>query len=120
MFKRLFKRLSQDETDRRALTIRAWAETVSGVTLIADARSRNVVCIAGVVEGLTVRSREGVPAFEAKVSDGTGSITAVWLGRRTIPGVTFGARVVLTGRLGGEPSRMQLMNPTFEFSPQER
>ncbi|MGZ4104185.1 MAG: OB-fold nucleic acid binding domain-containing protein, partial [Actinomycetota bacterium] len=117
--KRFFKRLRQDESERRAERIQRWASEVPGTTRIAEARPREVARIAGVVEGLRVRPREGVPAVEALVGDGTGQITAVWLGRRQISGLMLGARVVLEGRLGGVPSRMQLMNPVTEFAPPE-
>jgi RecG-like helicase len=105
----------------RAEAVRAWAETVPGVTLIGEAVPREVCRIAGVIEGLRVRPREGVPAIEALVTDGSGTVTAVWLGRRQIPGLTLGARLILEGRFGGERGRLQVMNPTFEFaSPQHR
>ena len=119
MFKRLFKRLAQDEDVRRAEDLRAWAQAVPGVTLIADAQPRSVVRVAGVVDGVRVRPREGVQAFEALLSDGSGTLIAVWLGRRTIPGVTIGARLVIEGRLGGSGSKLQVMNPTYELAPQD-
>lgn len=119
MFKRFFKRLSQDETDLRARSISAWVETVPGVTRIAQAESRSVVRIAGVVEGLRVQPREGVPAIEAVLSDGSGTVTAVWLGRRSIPGLILGARLIVEGRLGGSAQRLQVMNPTYEFAAQQ-
>ena len=115
-FKRFFRRFSVDETDRRAATIRDWAEHVEGCTLVRDTKPREVATIAGVVESLRVRPREGVSAIEATVSDGTGTVTAVWLGRRTIPGLQLGVRMVLRGRLGGTPESLQLMNPQYEFA----
>jgi len=119
MVKRFFKRLVQDESERRAGQIRAWADGVPGTTRITDAEPRSVARIAGVVEGLRVRPREGVPAIEAVIGDGTGQVTAVWLGRRQISGLTLGARVVVEGRLGGDTAHLQLMNPITEFAPQE-
>ncbi|MFA5891438.1 MAG: OB-fold nucleic acid binding domain-containing protein [Actinomycetota bacterium] len=116
MFKKLFKRLGRDEADRRAEAIREWAEQVPGTTLVAGVSSRSVARIAGVVEGIRMRSREGMPAIEAVITDGSGSVTAVWLGRRTIPGLALGCRLILEGRFGGEPGRLQVMNPTFEFT----
>ena len=116
---RFFKRLRQDESERRAEGIRAWASTVPGTTPIAEAKSRDIARVAGVVEGLRVRPREGVPAIEAVIQDGTGQVTAVWLGRRQISGLTLGARVVVEGRLGGDQMRLQMMNPRTEFAPQD-
>ncbi|HVL33138.1 MAG TPA: OB-fold nucleic acid binding domain-containing protein [Actinomycetota bacterium] len=117
MFKRLFKRLAQDQVELRAESIRAWASGVPGVVQIAEVEPRSVARIAGVVEGLRVRPREGVPAIEAVLSDGTGTVTAVWLGRRELPGLALGSRLILEGRLGGTTGRLQVMNPTFEFAP---
>jgi RecG-like helicase len=119
MVKKFFKRFVQDESERRAENIRAWASGIAGTTPIAEAQPRSVARIAGVVEGLRVRPREGVPAIEAVIGDGTGQVTAVWLGRRQISGLTLGARVVVEGRLGGDSLRLQLMNPMTEFAPQD-
>ena len=115
-FKRTFGRLSQDEGERRAAGIKDWAARQSGCTLVSEAKPRTVARIAGVVEGIRVRPREGVPAIEAVVTDGSGSVTAVWLGRRALPGLTLGIRLVLEGRLGGDPQSLQLMNPRYEFA----
>lgn len=116
LFKKAFGRFAQDEGERRAESIREWAASVSGATPIAQVRPRTVARVAGVVEGILVRPREGVPAIEAVVTDGSGSVTAVWLGRRMLPGLTLGCRLILEGRLGGEPSAMQVMNPRYEFA----
>ncbi len=119
MFKRLFRRFTQDEGERRAESIRDWAAAVPGTTRIEAIEPRSVAKIAGVVKTLRVRPREGLQAFEADVTDGSGTVTAVWLGRRGVPGLSIGSRIVLEGRLGGEPSRLQVVNPSFEFAPGE-
>ena len=116
LFKKAFGRFAQDEGERRAENIREWAASVDGATAINEAKPRAVARVAGVVEGIRVRPREGVPAIEAVVTDGSGTITAVWLGRRTLPGLSLGCRLVLEGRLGGDPSSLQVMNPRYEFA----
>jgi hypothetical protein len=116
LFKKAFGRFAQDEGERRAESIREWAAGVPGATPIAQAKPRTVATVAGVVEGIRVRPREGVPAIEAVITDGSGSITAVWLGRRMLPGLTLGCRLLLEGRLGGDPQSMQIMNPRYEFA----
>jgi hypothetical protein len=119
MFRRFFKRFTQDESERRAGNIRDWAASVPGCTLIAQAQPRSVVRVAGVVEGLRVRPREGVPAIEALIGDGSGQLTAVWLGRRQISGLTLGARIIVEGRLGGEAGKLVVMNPKTDFAAPE-
>ena len=121
LFKRLFNRLKVDEADRRADGIRDWVATLPGVTLIEAVEPRTEARVAGVVEIVRVRPREGVPAVEVVLGDGTGTVTAVWLGRRMISGLNLGSRMILHGRAGGERARLQLMNPTYEFAaPPER
>jgi len=116
LFKRAFGKFSQDEGERRAATVREWAAAQEGVTLIVDVQPRSVARIAGIVEGIRVRPREGVPAIEAVVTDGSGSVTAVWLGRRLLPGLQLGRKLTLEGRLGGDPRNLQIMNPRYEFA----
>lgn len=119
MFKRLFKRLSQDATELRAGSIRAWCDSLSGVTHIEDAQPRSVARIAGVVEGLRLRPREDAPAIEAVLTDGTGKITVIWLGRRSIPGVRLGSRLIVQGMIGSARDHLHVINPTYEFAPTE-
>ncbi|MFY9585848.1 MAG: OB-fold nucleic acid binding domain-containing protein [Actinomycetota bacterium] len=115
-FKKAIGKLSQDEGERRAATVRDWAEGQSGCTLINDAQPRQTARVAGIVEGIRVRPREGVPAIEAVITDGSGSVTAVWLGRRVLPGLQLGRRIIVEGRFGGDPKSLQIMNPRYEFA----
>lgn len=120
MFERLRKRFGEDEAERRAASIREWSASVEGATPIERTVPRTVVRVAGVVEGMRVRPRDGVPAVEALVTDGTGTVTAIWLGRRALPGLTLGCRMILEGRFGGDPSSLQIVNPRYEFRGEPR
>src|SRR6478609_10566989 len=70
----------------------------SGATPIADAHSGDVVTVCGTIRSLTLRPRSGVPALEAELYDGSGTILLVWLGRRQIRGVDPGRRLTAHGR----------------------
>jgi RecG-like helicase len=118
-WRRMLERLRQDEGERRSATIREWSASQTGCTLIGGAQPRSIVRIAGVVEALRVRPREGVPQIEAQLSDGTGAVTAVWIGRRTIPGLALGVRMVIEGRLGAGADGLQILNPRFEFGQRQ-
>lgn len=118
-FRRMFKGVSYDADEQRAEQIRSWAQSVPNVIPIASAEPRSVARIAGVVEALRVRPREGVQAIEAVLTDGSGTVTAVWLGRRNVPGLSLGSRLIIEGRLGGERARLHVMNPQFEFAAPE-
>ncbi|MFN2590573.1 MAG: OB-fold nucleic acid binding domain-containing protein [Actinomycetota bacterium] len=107
--------MTESDEDRLAGELRTWAATVDGTVRIADAPTRTRVKIAGVVRRITVRPVEGFEALEAVVYDGTGELSAVWLGRRSIPGLLLGSRLILEGVIGRERTRLRVVNPEFEF-----
>lgn len=116
MWKSLLRRLRADEARDRDASITTWAKGVDRCALMRDAEERQVVRVAGIVNRIKVRPRDGVAAFEATLQDGTGEVRAVWLGRRNVPGLTLGARLIVEGRLGrDQKGRLQLMNPVYEF-----
>jgi RecG-like helicase len=116
MFGGMFRKLRIDEAKDRDATITAWVKGLDGCSLMRDVEEREVVRVGGLVSRIKVRPRDGVAAFEATLQDGTGEIRAVWLGRRSVPGLVLGTRVILEGRLGRDSKgRLQLVNPVYEF-----
>lgn len=84
---------------------------------IGDAPDRDRVRIRGTLHSVTLRPRGGVPALEAELSDGTGVVVLIWLGRRRITGIEPGRNVAVEGRIGVTgPSRV-LYNPRYELLP---
>jgi RecG-like helicase len=82
---------------------------------IAEGRSRELINVTGTLRAVTLRPRGPSLTMEADLWDGTGNITLVWLGRRDIPGIEPGRRIVVRGRLAtikGEPT---IFNPTYEL-----
>jgi hypothetical protein len=63
-----------------------------------------------VVKRITVYPAEGSEAVEAVISDGTGEISVVWMGRRSIPGLRLGTRVVVEGVLAEGRGRRKMVN----------
>lgn len=96
--------------------IREWADRVPGTTRIGECPRRRKVKVAGVVRRLTLRPQPGADTIEAVVSDGTGEVTAVWMGRDPIPGLSIGTQVVLEGVLSGDREGARMVNPRFEFA----
>lgn len=115
----IFKRLTQDEGERRAASVYDWARTIAGTTPMDRAEPRTLAKLAGVVEGLRVSRRAGVASYEATLSDGTGRVTVTFLGRGSVPGLSLGRRMVVEGRLGGTAGALQVMNPAYEFAAGE-
>jgi hypothetical protein len=83
---------------------------------IGEMPVREPVRLAGIVKRITVVPAEGKQAIEALISDGTGEVTATWMGRMSIPGVVLGSRLVLEGVAGETRDGRRLVNPRFEFA----
>jgi hypothetical protein len=115
-FRRFFRRMAESDEQRYAEEIQAWAATVKGSIRIGEARPRDRARFAGVVRRITVRPLEGHESLEALLYDGTGEVTVVWMGRRSIPGLNLGTRLVVEGMLGEQRGTQRLVNPTFEFA----
>jgi len=115
--RRFFHRMAESDEVRYAQEIEAWAAKVPGAIRIRDARTRDRSRVAGVVRRITVRPLEGHESLEALLYDGTGEVTVVWMGRRAIPGMSLGTRLVVEGMVGEHLGERRLVNPTFEFVP---
>jgi hypothetical protein len=114
-FQRFLQRLTESDEDRLAEELRQWAEGIPGTVRIADAPLRTRVKVAGMVRRITVRPVQGFEALEVMLTDGTAELSARWLGRRSIPGLVLGSRLVLEGVLGQEQGVRKIVNPTYEF-----
>lgn len=88
----------------------------SGVRAIATVTPRARVRVAGRVTTLRIRPWGDAPSLEAVLSDGTGRIDAVFLGRRWLPGLRLGSEVVVEGRAGLHRGRLALLNPDYHLS----
>ncbi|UYM05254.1 OB-fold nucleic acid binding domain-containing protein [Solicola gregarius] len=88
----------------------------AGCELIADKADRQQATLHGTLRSVTLRPRGGVPALEAELCDGSGSVLVVWLGRRRIEGITPGRQLTVHGRLGAREGEPVLFNPRYELS----
>jgi RecG-like helicase len=114
--RRFLERLSESDEARLREDLRTWAESVPGTIRIGEAAPRERVKVAGVVRRITVRPVEGFEALEVILYDGTGELSARWLGRRSIHGLALGSRLVVEGVLGQSKGTKWVVNPTFEFA----
>lgn len=106
----------QAELDEESL--RDFAVAEEGATPIGQIQPRVPVVIAGEISSLRLVPRpDGSPWLEATVSDGTGSMVVLWTGRRRIPGVVPGRRLVIRGRGSstGPGGRLLIYNPHYEL-----
>lgn len=115
-FRKLFQRFTETDEERLAAEVREWSESVPETTRIATSEARRPVRVAGTVRRITVRPGEGFDSLEALVWDGTGEVVAAWTGRRSIPGLSLGTRMILEGSIGEERGVRKMVNPRFEFA----
>jgi len=116
-FRKLFQRLTTSDADLDRERLRQFCCDLPGVTPIVEAQPRQEFTVAGEISSLRIVPRAGTPALEVTVKDGSGSMVVVWTGRRNIPGVAPGKRLVLSGR--GTPQgpnrRLTVLNPRYEL-----
>ena len=115
--RRFLARLSETDEQRMEQELREWADSIPGTVRIAAAPLRQRVKLAGMVRRITVRPVEGFEALEVVLTDGTGMVTARWLGRRKIPGLLLGSRLLIEGVLGEDQGVRRIVNPNYEFLP---
>lgn len=101
-----------DEADARDLRK---TFTSQGVQCIGEAPDREVVRLRGTLRTVTLRPRGGVPALEAELYDGTGTLNVIWLGRRRIAGIGPGRALEVSGRVGTHDGVRVLYNPRYEL-----
>ncbi len=90
-------------------------DAVAGTTPIGSVEHRQRVRIAGRVRAVSVQPWSGVPTFECMLVDGTGALTIAFLGRREIPGIEPGTKLVVEGAIGSHRGRLAMLNPLWEF-----
>lgn len=74
----------------------------AGLITIAAAVNREQVTLQGTIRAVTLRPRGGVPALEAELYDGSGTVVLIWLGRRRSPGSAQASRCGWLGDLAAK------------------
>lgn len=87
------------------------------ITSICDVKLREPARFGGEVQGLRVVPRAGSPSLEITVTDGSGRAVAIFLGRKSLPGLEPGRGVVLEGVPRKEGNRTVMLNPVYTLLP---
>ncbi|HEY4947459.1 MAG TPA: OB-fold nucleic acid binding domain-containing protein, partial [Acidimicrobiales bacterium] len=93
----------------------AFGEQRRGTTPIDEAQWRHRVRVAGRVKSVRVQPRAGTSNLECMLVDDTGKLLLVFQGRRRIPGIQPGARLVVEGMVGDWARRQAILNPDYEL-----
>ena len=88
---------------------------VPGCLPIADATWRQRVRVAGKVRSVRVAPQHDAPTVELILDDGSASISVIFLGRRSIAGVSVGTRMAVEGTVGIHKTRLAILNPSYQI-----
>ncbi len=91
--------------------------TLAGAEPIDQCRRGQRVRVCGTVRSLAVRPVCVSPTVEAEIFDGSGHVTIVWTGRRTIRGIEVGRTLVVEGRLTCPEGQLRIYNPEYRLLP---
>jgi hypothetical protein len=86
-------------------------------TPISETQPRQRVCVCGKVIRMTARPSSGQPALAVSITDDTGTVTAVWTGRREIGGITLGRRIAIEGVPVMRGDHLEFTNPCYTLLP---
>jgi len=106
---------SQEEIE--ASEEREDAVRAKGCVPVSQTPDRHRVKVSGVIRSVVLRPRQGVPALEADLYDGSGNLVLVWLGRREIAGIEPGRRLKVEGLVCTREGRRSMFNPRYELRP---
>ena len=89
-----------------------------GAVAASQCCSGEIVKVRGTIRVIRLRPQTSVPMYEVELWDGSGSITLLWLGRQTVPGVTIGRDLVAEGRMSRSPQgQPAIYNPRYSLLP---
>lgn len=113
---RALRRLAQSNADLESADLQK-AVADEGAVPISRCQDRQVVDLTGTISSVIITPREGHPSLEVELRDGSGAVTLVWLGRRSIPGIDPGRMIKVSGRISCREGRRLLYNPRYELLP---
>jgi amino acid transporter len=87
----------------------------SAVGAGSDLAPRRAARVSGVVLSLRVQPFGGVPSLEATIEHDSGRVNVIFLGRRHVPGVEVGTRMLVEGMVGTHRGKPQILNPHYEL-----
>lgn len=82
---------------------------------MASARPRVRARFEGDVRKIRIQPLAAVPTLEVVLDDGTGRVTALFMGRRGIAGVECGRRLAIEGTPVAGERGLTLYNPAYDL-----
>jgi hypothetical protein len=88
---------------------------VDEVTPIGEARARVRARFEGEIRRVRIQPLAAVPTLVVMLEDGTGRVSALFMGRRGIAGVECGRRLAIEGTPVAGERGLTLYNPAYEL-----
>jgi amino acid transporter len=88
-----------------------------GTTPIGLVYFRQHVTVRGKIKSLRVQPLAGTPTLECVITDATGQVSVVFLGRRQIAGIDVGRTLAIEGMVGEHRGLLCFLNPQYELLP---
>jgi hypothetical protein len=92
-----------------------WTEMCRGTIPVSQVKWRARAKVAGRIRSLRVQPWAGVPTLEGTLVDDTGGLSVVFLGRRHVPGIRPGTKMVVEGMAGDHGGRLAILNPEYRL-----
>jgi hypothetical protein len=113
--RRLVRRVTLSEEQLEAERLQDSAAR-AGCRLASECSRGELATLSGRLRTVVYAPRTHLPALEAELYDGTGVVTLVWLGRRTIAGIEPGRELTATGRVALRDGDPVIYNPYYRLS----
>lgn len=114
LLRRLVARFGRQGRDAMPSAARDQSDQ-AGAQSIRQATLRQSATLVGAISVVTITPEGDHQWLEAELSDGTGSVTLVWMGRRTVPGIVAGRRLRVQGVVTGDRGRKVIYNPRYDL-----
>jgi hypothetical protein len=85
------------------------------ITPIGEATWRHRARVRGRVQSMRVHPWADVATLECVVTDDTGGLLLVFLGRRRVEGIGLGRELVAEGMVGASRGYLAMLNPSVEL-----
>lgn len=113
-FGQAVRRLTSSNEALEAAQLRR-AAAKQGAQSVDTCRDRSRVEIRGTIASLSVQPVDGTKWLEAELNDGSGSVTLIWMGRRSVPGIQAGSVLRVEGLISCSGKRRVIFNPRYQL-----
>ncbi|HEX3515930.1 MAG TPA: OB-fold nucleic acid binding domain-containing protein, partial [Trebonia sp.] len=89
----------------------------TGISVISELNGARKATVEGKIRSVEIHPVENSCVFDATIADETGTLTAKFYGRSSIPGFEPGTRVRLAGKVSMREGGPAMINPAYELLP---